>query len=570
MRANEDGDTEAKKRAPACERPGGIAVESAGKYVTLLQEIHAQEYQAPSASLHTLIRDVEGLYAGNWDSHEPCQVSYHTMGHVLEVALVTARMVAGWNRVQALEMRLSSDAFLTAMAAALFHDAGYLKDKGDPEGCGGKHTFTHVDRSIAMAVGYLRTRGWDPSGVELVAETIRVTDFARPVVFGGVMTEFPGMVIGGMVGSSDLIAQMADVHYIERLPDLYTEFEEAYGCAGRDPLRAQGVKVFDSVLELMEGSLQFFLRLVLPRLEQMGNMYRFLSAYHGGERNPYMESIVANLNGLALQAPDPRQRLGEMLVDRGAITPEILAAALANQQRETKARDGAEAPDTGRLIDDWASRPSPDHRLGEVLQRMGEVPASALRQVVEEQVLPGHFLAALYPGDGSTLLRIGMMMGDLRRLPQAMAQVLEWVNELVNCQASSVLLPDRQRERLVVVAASGSSRQRVLGREMPLDVGVAGWVLTHARLAVVSEAACDPRFFRGMDENTGFQTHSILALPLVVDEKVLGVLEVLNTQNGSGRFEERDQAVLAIVARQLARSLDGFLWMVESGRLAEG
>ncbi len=115
-----------------------------------------------------------------------------------------------------------------------------------------------------------------------------------------------------IVATADLIAQMSDVYYMEHIEDLFQEFTEAYEAEGKEELRRRGVHVFASAAEIVEATESFYRNFVLPRLSQLGGMSRYLIAYYGEDRNPYLESIAANLAGEAAGYRVRWRRLGKI------------------------------------------------------------------------------------------------------------------------------------------------------------------------------------------------------------------------------------------------------------------
>lgn len=560
-------------------KPNGIgsderAIDPA-RYLARIQAVHSVEFGGKSERIRELMDDVAALYAGKWEKYEQCQVGYHTLEHVLEVALAAVRMMAGYNRAQEVEEeRLDGQDFINVLAAALFHDAGYLKDKGDGEGTGGKLAFVHVSRSRSLARDYLEERGWDPERIALIDEIILVTEFNQPVDLSGRLAAHPGKVLGSIVGTADLMAQMADVHYMERLPKLFEEFREAYLHEGVEKLEARGVKVFTSAQEMVDGTTLFFEKFVIPRFEALGRMDRYLETFFGGSRNPYMESISTNLYRTAITMRQrPARRIGEMLKETGKVSEEAIQRALDRQQatnpkRERTTKD--EAPiRLGRFIN-WISHRQESAALGEVLLEMGEISSKDLNLVVEEQILPEELVEKLNARELASLLRIGLLLGNVRRLPQVMGRLMDMLASLLDCEASSLMLLLEKRETLVRVASAGlGGEMKETGKEIPWDKGVAGWVLTNGRAAVVDNTGFDDRFSHEIDGVSGFVSRSILAVPVVLNGQVQGVLETINKSGAAGdapgAFDERDLFVLSIVAHQMAGSMDAFLWMMSQG-----
>ncbi len=191
--------------------------------------------------LFELYNDVKDLYEGRWPEYEACQVGYHTFHHVEEVALATSYMVAGWHKSGKEPIPL--ELFLCGMAACLFHDAGYLKDKGDQIGKGGKYSFTHEVRSAKIALRYLNSKNWPERSKIIVPEMILLTDIKIPPRPSKKLSYIEN-VIASMVASADLLAQMADPNYLDHLSHLLEELQEAYAIEGIDKLSRRGINCF--------------------------------------------------------------------------------------------------------------------------------------------------------------------------------------------------------------------------------------------------------------------------------------------------------------------------------------
>jgi len=92
----------------------------------------------------------------------------------------------------------------------------------------------------------------------------------------------------------------------------------------------------------------------------------------------------------------------------------------------------------------------------------------------------------------------------------------------------------------------------LIGRRMPADKGIAGWVFTHEQPLLVRNAHEDSRFFREMDPN--FETQSLIAVPLMTPTERIGVVEVLNKKSGR-EFDEQDQDILTALSAQAATAI---------------
>jgi GAF domain-containing protein len=117
------------------------------------------------------------------------------------------------------------------------------------------------------------------------------------------------------------------------------------------------------------------------------------------------------------------------------------------------------------------------------------------------------------------------------------------------------MLLDETTNELTFSVATGEAGGSVKDLRVPADRGIAGWVLEHDQTAVVDDVASDQRFYGQIDQSSGFQTHSMLAMPLKIRDKAIGVVEVINKQ-GEGKFSERDQELANALAAQAAVAID--------------
>lgn len=282
-------------------KPEQIAAGFQPEYRAMAESIFIicqQEYPEIPARFYSLFTDTAKLYAGLWPSHEACSTTYHNFTHTLDVCLAASRMIAGWNREEK-KRPMAVNHFMTAMAAALFHDTGYIRDKGDLEGLGGKFTLTHVRRSMENARTYLARKKWKKSEVEPVAKIISITDYAQPLDIASVFETTELQVVAKIVVTADLIAQIAAIDYVQRIDDLFLEFQEAYRFEGRETLDRKGVTVYESAQEIRCGTVDFYDHFVLPVLNRLDRMDRYLDAFFSETRNPYQENIRGNLAKLA-------------------------------------------------------------------------------------------------------------------------------------------------------------------------------------------------------------------------------------------------------------------------------
>jgi GAF domain-containing protein len=128
--------------------------------------------------------------------------------------------------------------------------------------------------------------------------------------------------------------------------------------------------------------------------------------------------------------------------------------------------------------------------------------------------------------------------------------------EAVDSENGSILLLDEDNDELVFVAVVGERQRELTEYRIPADSGVAGWVNTHKKPALVQDVRKDDRWISAVDQSIGFHTRSLMAVPLLLDDRVLGVMEVVNTLS-EDNFNRTDLVLLQLVAR-LASFVFGF------------
>ncbi len=140
-------------------------------------------------------------------------------------------------------------------------------------------------------------------------------------------------------------------------------------------------------------------------------------------------------------------------------------------------------------------------------------------------------------------------------LHETLQNILHSAMDVVEAQGASLFLFNRENgDELIVVAAVGSGSEIMMGLRVPVGQGVAGWVAREAKSQLVGDISQDPRFFRGVDEKTGMSTQSLIGVPLITAERVIGVVEVVNKLN-DGFFTEDDVHLLESMAGTAAVSI---------------
>jgi GAF domain-containing protein len=133
--------------------------------------------------------------------------------------------------------------------------------------------------------------------------------------------------------------------------------------------------------------------------------------------------------------------------------------------------------------------------------------------------------------------------------------IVEVARSIFGARASSVFLFDEESDELVFEAVAGEGADELVGKRFPSSTGIAGWVLVTRQPLVVEELADDPRFSRETAEATGFVPKGLMAVPLLHEDRALGVLEVLDRPQEAA-FSLQEMELLGKFANEAAIALD--------------
>jgi GAF domain-containing protein len=156
-------------------------------------------------------------------------------------------------------------------------------------------------------------------------------------------------------------------------------------------------------------------------------------------------------------------------------------------------------------------------------------------------------------------------LGAEKSYAQLLQSVVEVARAIFRAKASSIFLLDEEADELVFEAVAGEGSESLIGRRFPSSTGIAGFVLVSRQPLVIEDVLTDPRFSRETAESTGFVPKGLMAVPLLHDERALGVLEVLDRPSDA-RFTLKEMELLGLFANQAAIALD----LLRRARRAQG
>ena len=166
------------------------------------------------------------------------------------------------------------------------------------------------------------------------------------------------------------------------------------------------------------------------------------------------------------------------------------------------------------------------------------------------------------------LIEISRSLNSTLSLRPLLHRIVVTAQQLTQTEAASILLVDRRSGQLHFKTATGARGYRMESIIVPMDRSVAGWVAQHAEPLVISDAQNDPRHYPKADEQSDFDTRSILAVPMNARGTVVGVLEALNKTEGA-EFTDEDVELLTVLGDQAAVAVQNAILFQQSDLISE-
>ena len=152
------------------------------------------------------------------------------------------------------------------------------------------------------------------------------------------------------------------------------------------------------------------------------------------------------------------------------------------------------------------------------------------------------------------LSQVSMSINPQTDVMQLLDQIMASALICIGADDGTLMLVDEDAKELAFVVAHGQIGDQLTQYRIPLGVGIAGWVAEHGKPQIIPNVYNDDRFSPKIDQTFKFKTHSMLCVPIIYNEKVLGIIQVLNKSNRK-EFNQADLIMLTIVAQLAADSL---------------
>lgn len=276
-----------------------VQVSSPAAVRNAVHELFATAF--PGASFDKLwlaFYDVERLFTGQFPGYLGCDTTYHDMQHTLDMTLALARLVVGYEQSVEPGERLGPERAQMAIITSLFHDAGYIRhEERDKEfSNGAEFTLQHVTRSAEFLRRYLPGIGLAEYAV-VSSMVVHYTGYE--VEIDAIELDDPrDAICGHLLGTADLIAQMADRCYLEKCRDrLYKEFVLG-GVAIEHSSPGDYIVRYESGRDLLKKTPIFYQEITRDRLQnKFSRAYRYVEVLYDGQ-NPYIDAIKKNISHL--------------------------------------------------------------------------------------------------------------------------------------------------------------------------------------------------------------------------------------------------------------------------------
>jgi len=255
---------------------------------------HSCYLAADDSKIRRVFDDFDCLFEGHYSGFNACDTYYHDKQHTLDMTLALARLIDGHERQSASHHTLGAKLTTVAIITALFHDSGYIRKTDDQKHHNGaQYTSVHVSRSAHFLHNYLHMSGM-PEFADIAANMVHYTGYeVAPENIS--LPDKKLHLIGYMLGTADLIAQMSDRCYLEKCRDrLFPEFELG-GITQRQGQDGKVTLLFTSPEDLLAKTPVFYNSEVKSRINVLfQQVYKYAEAHFGGD-NLYIKYLEKNI-----------------------------------------------------------------------------------------------------------------------------------------------------------------------------------------------------------------------------------------------------------------------------------
>ncbi len=165
------------------------------------------------------------------------------------------------------------------------------------------------------------------------------------------------------------------------------------------------------------------------------------------------------------------------------------------------------------------------------------------------------------------LIEISRDLASTLDLDTLLNDIVRASADITYAEAASILLYDDTARQLYFQVATNIDEPTMRGLIVPLEKSIAGWIVTNRKPLRIDDAHNDERHFNDVEKSIGYETKSLLGIPLVTKNKVVGVLEVVNKKRG--KFTDPDESMLTVLGAQAAVAIENARLFQQSDLIQE-
>lgn len=152
------------------------------------------------------------------------------------------------------------------------------------------------------------------------------------------------------------------------------------------------------------------------------------------------------------------------------------------------------------------------------------------------------------------LVELSVTLNSTLDLDELLQTITATATELLDCEASSILLYDEKNPRLYFAAATGTDPGKLAEIPVPMEGSIAGTIFRTNQPMILNNVEQDPRHYSNVSDQIQFKTRTLLGVPMPIKDRTVGVLEAVNKRDGT--FTERDVAILSVTAAHAAIAIN--------------
>ena len=165
------------------------------------------------------------------------------------------------------------------------------------------------------------------------------------------------------------------------------------------------------------------------------------------------------------------------------------------------------------------------------------------------------------------LIKLSHDLASTLDLEALLDRIVQAAADLSYAEAASILLYDEANHQLYFQATTNLAVPIMRGLIVPVDTSIAGWIVTQRQPVIINDTQQDPRHFKQIGKATKVETNSLLGVPMITKDKVIGVVEAINKL--SGQFSQEDQDLLLALGSQAAVAIENARLFLQSDLISE-